>query len=347
MSGTVFLRNQWYIAAAASEIAGAPVARTICDEPVVIFRGADGVVGILSDRCPHRKAPLSSGDIVGDTMRCGYHGIAFGRDGACAHIPGNLPVPRDFRVRSYPALERHGYIYIWPGEAKPDESLLPDFFENDDPGWTPVPGYLHIKANYELMVDNILDLTHVVFVHKTTLAGGGVTDTPLEVEVKGDKIFARRMMFNVDTAPIYKAAKGLHGKIDRWQIFEWQPPSFVKVILGAREAGSTDEAEGQPTHVVVNGFTPETDRTLHYFWATSRPWALGDPKVSELYRTMIDLAFNEDMSIVERQQKLIDSDMSGTPLRAFPFDRSGVGARRIVRRLLDEEAAARAKQAAE
>ncbi len=347
MSDAEFLRNQWYIAAAAGEIAATPLARVICNEPVVIFRGNDGKIGVLSDRCPHRKAPLSSGEVVGDDIQCGYHGIRFGRDGACAHIPGDIPVPMGFRARSYPALERHGFIYLWMGEATPDESLLPDFFENDDAGWTPVPGYLHIKANYELMVDNILDLTHVVFVHKTTLAGGGVTDTPLEVEVKGDRIFARRMMFNVDTAPIYKAAKGLHGKIDRWQIFEWQPPSFVKVVLGAREAGSTTEAEGQPTHVVVNGFTPETDRTLHYFWATSRPWALNDSKVSDLYKTMIDLAFGEDMSIVERQQKLIDSDTSGAPLRAFPFDHSGVGARRIVRRLRDAEAARGGTQAAE
>jgi phenylpropionate dioxygenase-like ring-hydroxylating dioxygenase large terminal subunit len=347
MSETPFLRDQWYIVAAAGEITQAPLARVICDEPVVIFRGADGKAGVLSDRCPHRKAPLSSGDVVGNDLRCGYHGITFARDGSCARIPGDLPAPRGFRARSFPAIERHGFIFMWPGEGAPDESLLPDFFENDDPAWTPVPGYLHIKANYELMVDNILDLTHVVFVHKTTLAGGGVTETPLEVEVKGDRIFARRMMFNVDTAPIYKAAKGLHGKIDRWQIFEWQPPSFVKVILGAREAGSTAESEGQPTHVVVNGFTPETGNTLHYFWSTSRPWALGDPKVSDLYRTMIDLAFREDMSIVERQQRLIDTDKSGTPLMAFPFDRSGVGARRIVRRLLDAEATRRSTHAAE
>ncbi len=347
MADTVFLRDQWYIAAAAGEITSAPLARMICGEPVVIFRGADGKAGVLTDRCPHRKAPLSSGEVIGNDIRCGYHGIRFGRDGACAHIPGDIPAPADFRARAFPSIERHGFIYMWMGEAAPDESLLPDFFENDDPAWAPVPGYLHIEANYELMIDNILDLTHVVFVHKTTLAGGGVAETPLAVEVKGDRIFARRMMFNVDTAPIYKAAKGLHGKIDRWQIFEWQPPSFVKVILGAREAGSALEAEGQPTHVVVNGFTPETDRSLHYFWSTARPWGLGDAKADALYKSMIDLAFAEDMSIVERQQKLIDSDTSGAPLRAFPFDRSGIGARRIVRRLLDEEAARRGNRAAE
>ena len=347
MTDTVFLRNQWYMAGVSGEIADGPVARMICNEPIVIFRGADGKAGIVVDRCPHRKAPLSSGEVVGNDIQCGYHGIRFGRDGACTHIPGGISPPRNFSARAFPVVERHGFIYLWMGERAPDESLLPDFFENEDPAWTPVPGYLHIKANYELMVDNILDLTHVVFVHKTTLAGGGVTDTPLEVEVKDNSISARRMMYNVDTAPIYKAAKGLHGKIDRWQIFEWQPPSFVKVILGAREAGTSDEATGSPTHVVVNGFTPETDKTMHYFWATSRPWALDDAKVNDLYKTMIDLAFGEDMSIVERQQRLIDSDTSGAPLMVFPFDRSGVAARRIVRRLLDEEAAQRGKQAAE
>ena len=347
MEELIYLRNQWYVVATTSEIGQTPIARTICNEPMVIYRGASGKPAMLSDRCPHRKAPLSSGEVHGDDIQCGYHGIRFGRDGACTHIPGDFPIPRNFRARRFPTVEKFGFIFVWMGESAADPALIPNFYENNDAGWSSVPGYLHIKGNYQLMVDNILDLTHVVFVHKTTLAGGGVTDTPLEVRVEADRIFAKRMMHNVDTAPIYKAARGLHGKIDRWQIFEYQPPMFVKVILGAREAGS-DEPLGAPTHVVLNSFTPETDKTTHYFWGTARPWAVGDSKVDDLYRTMIDLAFAEDASIVERQQRLIDSDASAAPLMAFPFDRSGIAARRIVKRLLEEERTAlAAKSAAE
>jgi vanillate O-demethylase monooxygenase subunit len=336
MSG-YYLRNAWYIAAHGYELVGTkPISRKICDQTLVIFRGQDGQVGILSDRCAHRFAPLSSGEVCGNDIQCGYHGIRFDREGNCTHIPGGTPAPHDFRVKRYPATERHGFVWIWLGEKAADPALIPDFHENNDPGWAPVPGYLHLACNYQLMVDNLLDLTHVVFVHKTTLAGGGVTDTPLEVRTEGDRVFAQRMMINVDTAPIYRAARGLNDKIDRWQIFETMPPSYVKITLGARQAG-TDTPLGEPVHLVLNGFTPESETRSHYFWTTTRPWALGDKKVDEIYRTMIDTAFNEDKAIVEAQQRLMDESPAGTLLVNMPFDRAGQSARRILRKLMNEE----------
>jgi vanillate monooxygenase len=334
----IFLRNQWYAAATSAELGVKPVARTICNEPMVLFRGEDGVAAALTDRCPHRKAPLSSGEVVGNDIQCGYHGIRFDRDGACTHVPGNALVGRSFRAKSFPAREIHGLVFVWLGEAIPDETLIPDFSENVKPGWTGVHGTLYVKANYQLLIDNILDLTHVVFVHKTTLAGGGVAETPLEVEIKDDVVRAQRLMRNVDTAPIYKAARNLHGKIDRWQFLEFRPPIYARITLGARAAGS-ELPFGTPTHIVLNSFTPETERSTHYFWSTVRSWGLDDDNVSKIYKDMTDLAFAEDAHIVELQQQLIDSDASGAPLVSLAFDRAAVGARRIIKRKLEEEAA--------
>jgi phenylpropionate dioxygenase-like ring-hydroxylating dioxygenase large terminal subunit len=334
-----FLRNQWYTAATSAELGEKPVARTICNEPIVIFRGADGLVAALTDRCPHRKAPLSSGEVVGNDIQCGYHGIRFARDGACTHVPGSVVIGRSFRAKSYPVREIHGLVFVWLGEAIPDDALIPDFSENVKPDWTGVHGTLYVKGNYQLLIDNILDLTHVVFVHKTTLAGGGVAETPLEVEVRGDLVRAQRLMRDVDTAPIYRAARNLHGKIDRWQFLEFRPPIYARITLGAREAGS-DLPFGTPTHVVLNSFTPETERTTHYFWSTVRSWGLDDANVSKIYKDMTDLAFAEDARIVEQQQQLIDSDTSGAPLVSLAFDRAGVAARRIIAQKLEAEAAA-------
>src|SRR6516164_5283909 len=272
---TPFLRNQWYTAATSTELGAKPLARTICNEPLVIFRGEDGTAAVLTDRCPHRKAPLSSGEVIGSDIQCGYHGIRFAASGACTHVPGNVPVGRDFRARCFPAREVHGLIFVWLGEASlADPALIPDFGENVKPGWTGVYGMLYVKANYQLLIDNILDLTHVVFVHKTTLAGSGVAETPL--------------------------------------------------------------------HVVLNSFTPETERTTHYFWSTVRSWGLDDANVSKTYKDMTDLAFAEDARIVEGQQRLIDSDPSGTPLVSLAFDRAALAARRIIKRKLEEEAQATA-----
>lgn len=348
MAEPYYLRNHWYVVAHAAEIVTEkPLARTICDEPVVIFRCEDGKVAMLSDRCPHRRAPLSSGEVHGSTIACGYHGIRLNTDGSCAKIPGDLKVPRNFGVRSFPVVEKHGFIWAWLGEKESDPSKIPDFFENDHPEWAPVPGYLNIACNYQLMVDNILDLTHVVFVHKTTLAGGGVTETPLEVKVEGDKIFSQRLMYDVDTAPIFAKALGLNGKIDRWQIFEYDPPMYVKITVGAKEAGA-DTPMGHPVHRVLNAFTPESEDRIHYFWSTPRSWGLNDEKVDALYDGIIMEAFLEDKTIVEAQQKYIESDPLQTPLVSLPFDKAGSSARRILKRLMDaEQAEGSAQQAAE
>jgi phenylpropionate dioxygenase-like ring-hydroxylating dioxygenase large terminal subunit len=335
-----FLRNQWYTAATSAELGRQPLARTVCNEPLVIFRTEGGRVAVLTDRCPHRKAPLSSGEVVGSDIQCGYHGLRFAADGACTHVPGNAPIGRNFRARSFPAREIHGLVFVWLGEAAlADPELIPDFSENVKPGWTGVHGTLYVKGHYQLLIDNILDLTHVVFVHKTTLAGGGVAETPLEVDVQGDVVRAQRLMRNVDTAPIYKAARNLHGKIDRWQFLEFRPPIYARIMLGAREAGS-ELPFGTPTHVVLNSFTPETERSTHYFWSTVRSWGLDDVDVSKIYKNMTDQAFAEDARIVEQQQQLIDSDRSGAPLVSLAFDRAGLAARRIIKRKLDEEAMA-------
>jgi phenylpropionate dioxygenase-like ring-hydroxylating dioxygenase large terminal subunit len=331
-----FLRNQWYTAATTAELGEKPLARTICNEPMVLFRTTEGVAA-LTDRCPHRKAPLSAGEVIGNDIQCGYHGLRFAADGACTHVPGNAPVGRNFRARSFPVREVHGLIFVWLGEvALADPALIPDFSENVKPGWAGVHGTIYVKGSYQLLIDNLLDLTHVVYVHKSTLGGSGVAESPLEVSVDGDMVRAQRIMHHVDTSPIYKAARGLHGKIDRWQLLQFEPPVYVRVTLGAREAGG-DLPIGTPTHVVLNSLTPETERTTWYFWSTVRPWALDDEKVSKIYKDMTDTAFAEDTEMVARQQALIDSDPTGAPLVSLAFDRAALAARRIVKRKLEEE----------
>jgi vanillate O-demethylase monooxygenase subunit len=344
MREDTFLRNQWYVAATAAEVGRAPLARRVCGQPMVMFRRQDGSVAVLEDRCAHRKVPLSKGEVVGDDIQCGYHGFRFDGSGACTLISTKDPIPRGFGVRAYAGVERHGLIFVWMGEAAADQSLIPDFGHNADPGWAVVWGYTYVKGHHQLLMDNVLDLTHVVYTHKTTLAGGGVTDNPLEVTVAGDRVHAERLMRNVDTAPIFKAAKGLAGKIDRWQILDFIPPIYMVANLGAMPPGQSKELGKEPTHIIYNSFTPETERSTHYFWQVVRDWSIDDQKVSDMFRDMIVFAFDEDARIVEAQQARIDDDPSGAPLASFSGDRAGQEARRIVARMLAEEARAAAPQ---
>jgi phenylpropionate dioxygenase-like ring-hydroxylating dioxygenase large terminal subunit len=180
-----FLRNAWYVAASANEVGRIPLPRLLLGEPIVFYRRGDGTSVALEDRCCHRRAPLSKGKIVDDRLQCGYHGFTFDASGACVAIPGQDSVPTRIGVRSYRLVEWHGFIWIWMGEAaKADPARIPDFKENTSPGWWPTRVMLPIKGHYQLVVENLLDLSHVAFVHGETI---GSDDTRATLEFgRGD-----------------------------------------------------------------------------------------------------------------------------------------------------------------
>ena len=335
-----FLQNQWYVAARSDEVGDKPLGRMICNEAVVLYRGANGTIAALEDRCAHRMAPLSLGEVVGNDIQCNYHGVRFRGDGACTVIPSqkDLPIPRGFCVKSYPVHEASALVFVWIGEAEQaDPALIPEWVSrNTDAGWVAVHGYHHVKGHYQLVLDNLLDLSHVTYTHKTTLAGPGVDDTPMDVTVEGDVVRTSRVIRNVDPAPIHRATKGLTGKIDRWQISEFRAPIYILVTLGAEPAGTTETLQ-VPSHMVINSATPETDTTTHYFWSVTRCLRIEDAALSEKFRELTQIAFDEDAAIIEAQQRMVSSAPPGSALVNFRGDNGGVAARRIIRRKLEQE----------
>ena len=158
----MFVKNAWYVAAWETEIGDGPLARTILGEPVVMFGTPDGVV-VLEDRCCHRSLPLSMGQVVGDRIQCGYHGLEFDQSGSCVKIPGQNQIPSGASVKSYPLVERWNWVWIWMGDpALADESMIPNWWWFEHPDWELVKGkYLKLDCNYELITDNLLDLSHL------------------------------------------------------------------------------------------------------------------------------------------------------------------------------------------
>jgi phenylpropionate dioxygenase-like ring-hydroxylating dioxygenase large terminal subunit len=329
------MRDQWYVAAFSSELAADPLGRKICGEPVVLFRRADGGVSALEDRCSHRHYPLSRGKVIGDRLQCGYHGACFDGAGRCIAIPGQETIPANFHLRAYPVRERDGVVFVWPGAvARADDSLLPDWRINASADWATVRGLHHFPANYQLVLDNLLDLTHVQFVHKN-LGGAGVAENPLEFSVDGDVVNTFRMMRDVELPGIFKAL-GKSGRFDRWQKQTVCAPAYVYFEAGAEPAGSNDPPR-QPHHVVIQGITPETETSTHYFWATARRFAIDDNEVSEKMRAITVDAFDEDVAVLAAQQRSIDDDRSFRPLNAFACDAAGLAVRRILARRIAME----------
>jgi vanillate O-demethylase monooxygenase subunit len=334
----VFLKNHWYVAAEPHELDAGPLARMILGEPVVLYRRADGAPAALEDRCCHRRMPLSHGRVCGNNLECGYHGLVFAPDGACVAIPNQDRIPPGARVRSYPCVERWGWIWIFPGDARRAEATPPpDFFQHGSAGWTAVGGYLHVGANHQLLVDNLLDLSHVGYVHRGSI-GTDDAKAGLKTERGPDWVRMTRTAGPMPPPPLY-AAQGLRDPVNQKQVMRFAPGANIWIDIDTFEARAADVRSIFFT--ILNAITPETATSCHYFFANARNFAHDDAKLSELLRKGTFEAFGEDKLVLEAQQKIIDLDPAA-PQIDIDADAGGLQARRIVDRLLAEENAAQA-----
>jgi phenylpropionate dioxygenase-like ring-hydroxylating dioxygenase large terminal subunit len=343
---TLYLRNSWYVFGWSREVGERPLARKLLGEPIVVFRTADGRVAALHDRCPHRYLPLSMGKCSGDFIQCGYHGLTFDRAGTCVQAPSQAFVPGGARVKAYPSFEKYGWIWIWMGRQETaDPALIPDFQRLTDKAYAAVGNTNYIRSSYKLAIDNLMDLSHVGFVHTSTIGNaamgqkGNLTTQRTETGVR-----VVRMVADVPPPPTYVKSGTLPpGKnIDRWQIIDFIAPCFVLIHVGGAEAG-TGALEGRHDHGlnmwVLNAMTPETATTTHYFWASVRKHALGDPAADELFFSQVSEAFEEDRRILEAQQAAhpdVEEDAWPVGLQA---DAGSIQARRALAKLIEGERA--------
>ncbi len=335
MSGN-FLKNCWYVAAMADEVGREPLGRVLLGEPVVLFRRDDGAAVALEDRCCHRRAPLHKGKLVGDAIQCGYHGFTFDASGACVRIPGQDRVPPGLGVRGYPLVEKHGFLWIWMGAAaKADPALIADFHQNQDPGWTVVRSRLPIAAHYLLVVENLIDLSHVGIVHAKTI---GTDDSRAELKFeRGDNsVRVVRVPTEVATAP-HNIKQGLAARSVLAKTIEFAPPCQVVIEVTTTEVASEKPAPRALRIVILNACTPETETSTHYFWASARDYQRDDKGLDAmLMKTTVD-AFNEDKDILEAQQRCITLDPAAPTVNVHG-DWGGVQARRMVAALIENEA---------
>jgi len=332
---TPFLRNYWYVCAWSHEVSDAPLQRWICNEPIVFWRRQDGSPAALADRCPHRDAPLSIGQVVGDDIQCGYHGLRFAGDGTCTLVAGTETPAKGLCTRAYPLVERWGWLFIWMGDpALADEAAVPDYHWMDDPDWVGKGSTLHVNCHNSLLRDNLLDLSHAHYVHQRTLATDAVVDVPVETTFDGKKITVVRDMKNVETSPFFKRTGGFTGNVDHRQQIEFTPAAniVIKLRVGGRSSNKVVEAR------VLNALTPETDRSTLYFWSLLRNHDLDDEEMTEFMFTANHNTFLEDVAVIEPQQEMIDrAPEPDRPIR-WHIDKGVDQAQRWVAKLLREEA---------
>jgi vanillate O-demethylase monooxygenase subunit len=346
----MFLRNFWYVAATVEEVQAKPFGRIIMNEPVVFYRTPDGMPVALEDRCAHRHLPLSMGKLVGDRLQCGYHGLQFDRTGQCVRVPGQDLIPPGAKVKSYPVIERYKWLWIWMGDpALADPDKITDFHWFDDPQWGAKSSYLHVEANWQLVVDNLLDLTHLAFVHETTIGNMALVEhAAVKVQRGPNNVLVTRWTIDQPAPPTFVKVGNFTTNVDRWQIIDYTPPAFLRLDVGATPTG-TGAPEGRRVGGIsmrnLNAITPETETTTHYFWGQAHDFEPDNKEMTERIFQQIQTAFYEDVAIFQGQQRRM-SQMPNAPQIDINADSGGIQARRIVDRLHAEEQAALAQRTA-
>lgn len=341
-----FLRNAWYCAGWAHELSREPIARTLLNESVLFYRKQDsGSAVAIGNRCPHRFAPLHKGKLVGDVIQCPYHGLQFDSNGACVHNPhGDGKIPKAAQVKRYPLEERHGVLWLWMGdEALADTTGIPDFGPFGDPEhYTVVHGYLKIPAHYELMNDNLLDLSHVQYMHpflsnqSPPLPG---FEARFHMRQEGNTVFSNNTLINARLPPIYKLL--WKPKIDGGEMranMRWDPPGNLFLDTGMTYVGRPI-SEG-PSIPTAHLLTPETETSTHYYFATARDCLLNDVALSDaLLKGTTDAFANEDEPMIGWCQENMGSttDLQLLNPVLLSGDAAAVRARRILKGLLAAE----------
>ena len=333
-----FLHNRWYVAALSTEVVEQPLARTVLNQPIVFYRDTEGVAIALEDRCVHRQAPLSLGEVIGDNLQCGYHGFTYDRSGACVRVPSQSLVPPGACVRAYPIIEKQGFVYVWPGDPALSHNVAPfDFPFVNKEGWNKRYASLRGQFDYRLLIDNLLDLTHLTFTHKKTIGAGGVAEQGrAKTERDGEQVRVTRLMDDIAPAPVHVEVTGYNGNVDRWQIIEFTPPCYVALDVGNAKTGQGGHEatakliDRRTLHIA----TPETENSTLYFWvSTYSSVSMTHDQEQTIYdRTMDVLA--EDVAMIEGQQSRLDGSI---PMVDVTEDAGQIAARQTLARLVAEE----------
>lgn len=301
----VFLRNCWYVACLSRELGRQPKALRLLDEPIVLYRREDGTPVALEDACPHRKLPLSMGRIKGDAIECGYHGLTFDGCGTCIAAPTQAQIPRLARVRSYPVQDRYGLLWIWMGDAElAGRHPILEIEHHDDPGWHLTAGdSLLCRCHYLWLVDNLLDPSHVAWVHRSSFAASGTEDTPLDISVEADRVVCSRWIRGQTPPPFYAPLVKFDGPADRLQHYEVRLPSTAINRSTFAPAGMGGPGVGDDPRIYrmvsYNFLTPIDADTTLYFWLQHRNTDPQDQALTERIAAGAKTAFEEDRQVLE------------------------------------------------
>ena len=338
----MYLKNCWYVAGWSKDYGRTLKAEKYLGENVVIYRKQDGTPAALEDACPHRKLPLSKGTLNEDSIICGYHGLTFNDKGQCTDSPTQRGMePRRAVVKSYPIVDKCRLLWIWMGNpelADPDSIFPIDNYESPTWGYTD-GGVMDIKCNYLWVCDNLLDPSHVAWVHVTSFAGAGTDDEPLKIEKTDRGIIVSRWIQGNPPSPYYADLVKFDGNCDRLQHYEMCIPAIAlnKSIYTPEGTGGHGKAHIDKTYINIsyNFMTPLNEDNTRYFWFQHRNTDPNDKAVSVKMNDGALMAFLEDKEILEDVH--LGMKNPATPTIDLGLDSGAKQFRLLLRRKIEEE----------
>ena len=301
----MYLRNSWYVAALSSDIEANLTARRILGENIVLYRTEAEEPVALDDSCPHRRLPLSKGRLLNDNIECGYHGLQFNRSGQCVAAPTQNRIPPSANVRSYPVVDRWGLVWIWMGDAElSDDRLIINIENFENPDWKITTGdALTCACNYQYLTDNLLDPSHVAWVHRTSFAAPGTDNTSLEITETDNGLIVHRWIYDDKPPPFYVPLVRFEGNCDRLQYYEAQYPctAINKSVFSPAGQGGPDSPIDELTYVMISYhfMTPIDTNNTRYHWLQHRNTDPENEEVTAMIASGAKAAFLEDRDVLE------------------------------------------------
>lgn len=334
-------RSCWWVAAASDEVTASPMSRWLLDRRIVLFRKKDGSPVALEDRCAHRWAPLSQGKVIGDDIACPYHGFRFNPEGACTLVPSQAVIPTALRVASFALHERGGFVWIWTGDREAaDTALVPEIPWFEGPAAVRVQGRIEVRCNYMLIQENILDRTHVAFLHADAQQEGWEAP-PQKVEVIANQVSDSLLVSDVPVAPLYARPMGVEpGK--RVNRSEWTTFASPACQFGGSEIEDPLPEPGARSKFGLHAMhctTPIDGRSCHYWWAIVMDYGGDIPTIQSELTEALEFVFGQDKAVLEAIQDTVDNEVRDERKveRLVSADRMLIEARRILKKMLARE----------
>jgi len=302
---STFLENAWYVIAPSQQLGDDLSSYRVLGDDILLYRDSTGAPVALEDACPHRKLPLSMGTLVDDVVHCGYHGLQFDVHGKCVGAPTQCKIPSNAWVRSYPVVEKYRFIWIWMGDPeRADGADILPVADYGDPDWGLTDGgVLECNCHYLYLLDNLLDPSHVAWVHRSSFASAGTVDVPLDMEESDSGVVVSRWIRDIDPPPYYAEMLAFTGKVDRLQYYAALMPSiainmstYTRAGHGGNDRELPDDSYRMRSYHLI---TPVDENTTRYHWFQHYNTNTDDEEVRKRLNDGARGAFEEDRVVLE------------------------------------------------